>query len=126
DVIHTSESADRLMGISEGATAEERLAKTEEFTRALEVNNVKLVRTIHEPVTSFASELEQKAAELLDAHTSLYIAVDGSAVKDLRGASVILPYANMSERFTGYPTRPMGEYRILGLATEPNDDTLLG
>jgi len=121
-LIHASGSLDRMMGVTEGDGTRERLAKTRDFVRLLSKYDVQLVRTIHVPCESFEDDMQREASRLLDAHTALFIAVDSGALPASEHASRVIPYADMTERFIGYPTRDMEAGRIAALAPVGQDD----
>lgn len=120
-LIHASGSLDRLIGVNPGTRPKERLLKTRDFVKSLRRNHIKLVRTIHVPDSEFNDRYDEEASKLLDRSTALFIGVDARAVDKKSGPTIVIPYANLADRFDGYPRHDSETGRILAISPLGDD-----
>lgn len=118
DVIHTSGSLDRMMRIDAKMSSSDKLEKTKSFISALKTHDVRLARTIHEVRTKPADKHQSIAARYLDENTDLFIRVDEAIATAAEDRTETIPYADMTDRFLGFPTRARTPGAILVIAPE--------
>lgn len=116
DVVHVTGPLDTLLRLNHRSTPQERLKRTRHFVEMLSTNAVALVRTLYGPTPELHHPLEAEAAKLLDAATTRFVVVDGATKTPDAARTVVIPYADMTERFAGYPTRDQVVGRLLCVA----------
>jgi len=126
DLIHTSGSLDRMMRVGRDSSSKERLVKTKEFVSSLKKHRVRLVRTIHEPPPKLRDQHERQAAEILNDATDRFVRVDPSIDSTADEKTETIPYANMAERFLGYPRREREKGRVVALSFQDNGSVAEG
>lgn len=116
DVMHVAGSLDAVLRLNHRSAPQERLKRTRHFVELLSTNGVALVRTLYGPTPELHHPLEAEAAELLDAATTRFVVVNGATRTPDAVRTVVIPYAEMTERFAGYPTRDQVIGRLLCVA----------
>lgn len=118
DIIHVIGSADKFLRLNDSSAPHERLERTRHFVELLSTREVALVRTLYGPAPVGPHPLEVEAAALLDSATTRFVTVDGATSTPNPARTVIIPYADLSERFAGYPTQGQVSGRLLCIGDE--------
>lgn len=118
DVLHLVDSADTFLGLNDSSTPKERMKRTRAFVDRLSTHEVALVRTLYGPSPELAHPLEAEAASLLDSATARFVTVNRATRTPDPARTAMIPYADLSERFAGYPTRDQIPTRLLCITDE--------
>lgn len=116
DVVHVAGSLDTFLRLNHRSSPQARLERTLQFVELLSTHGIALVRTLYGPTPELNHPLEAEAAKLLDAATTRFVVVDGATKSPDAARTVSIPYADMTERFAGYPTRDRVVGRLLCVA----------
>lgn len=126
DVVHMVGSSDPFFRLTHSSGSRERLKRIRQFVEQLSTHGVALVRTVYGSAPEDLHPVEAEAAALLDSATTRFIAVDGVTSTPDPSRTIIIPHAELSERFAGYPTRSKVPGRLLCINDEAPGTTAEG
>lgn len=126
DILHVAGSLDTFLRLDHRSPPQERLRRTRNFVDLLSANGVALVRTLYGATPELHHPLEAEAAALLDSVTTRFVVVDRATRTPDPARTVVIPHADLTERFAGYPTRDQIVGRLLCVADEKLEDVAEG
>jgi len=118
DIVHVVGSPDAFLGLDQSSSRLERFKRTRNFVAQLSSDGVALVRTLYGPMPELTDPLEAAAAALLDSATTRFVVVDGATRTPDPARTVVIPLADLTEPFAGYPTRDQIFGRLLCISDE--------
>lgn len=116
DAIHASDGLNRLLMVGRNTTPTERLENTKSLIAQVHAQGIALVRTIFGPLRAVPTHHEE-STRLLDEATTTFVAIDDRTESPNPARTVRVPFAELSQRFMGYPVKQRVKGRVLALST---------
>ena len=113
DAVHVVDrNLDRLLG-TRRASSTQRLIATAAFVRNLRRHRIALVRTLHGLHRHRSSRVDRLAIRLIDSATTTFVVFDDATRTPDSSRTVVIPHAEFSDRFLGYPRGEQVAGRVL-------------